>query len=93
MQSVLREVFEGKQEVKHDTLPMAAEPEGVYEKSTFDEIFESLNYDYEVAAVVLLTQERFGFTYGKKYVHKMFSNIDFLNELPVFKELQFQEHG
>lgn len=30
MQSVLREVFEGKQEVKHDTLPMAAEPEGVY---------------------------------------------------------------
>jgi hypothetical protein len=93
MQSVLKEVFEGKQEVKHDTLPMAAEPEGVYEKSTFDEIFESLNYDYEVAAVVLLTQERFGFTYGKKYVHKMFSNIDFLQELPALKELQFQEHG
>ena len=92
MQSVLREVFEGKKKEKV-ALPMAAEPEGVYEKSTFDEIFESLNYDHEVAAVVLLSQQRFGFTYGKKYIHKMFSNIDFLNELRVFKELQFQENG
>ena len=92
IESVLKEVFEGEKKEKV-ALPMAAEPEGGYEKSTFDEIFESLDYDYEVAAVVLLTQQRFGFTYGKKYVHKMFSNIDFLNELPVFKELQFQENG
>lgn len=94
MQSMLREVFEGKS-AEEEALPMAAEPAEVYgdNKSGFDDIFESLNYDHEVAAVVLLTKERFGFTYGKKYIHKMFSNIDLLNELPVFNQLQFQEYG
>src|SRR5690606_20229210 len=29
----------------------------------------------------------------KKYIHKMFSNIIFLESLPVFEDLKFQENG
>ncbi|MCM4150311.1 restriction endonuclease subunit S [Arenibacter sp. N53] len=80
---------------EEEQLRVAAEPEIVYEKeqTAIDTLFETLNWDYEVAAIQVLTQRRFGFTYGKKYTHKMFSNIELLNTMPKFKELAFKEKG
>jgi type I restriction enzyme S subunit len=78
-----------------EELGMVAEPGAAYDtdKEAIDALFESINYDYEVAAILLLTQKRYGFTYGKKYIHKMFSNIEMVNTLPVFKGLVFEENG
>ncbi len=63
------------------------------DKQAIDALFETINYDYEVAAIQMLTERRFGFTYGKKYTHKMFSNIELLNTMPKFKDLAFEEKG
>ncbi|WP_437397205.1 restriction endonuclease subunit S [Flagellimonas lutimaris] len=63
------------------------------DKESIDTLFENINFDYEVAVVQLLTERRFGFTYGKKYTHKMFSNIELLNTMPKLKELVFEEKG
>ncbi|WP_299547412.1 restriction endonuclease subunit S [Seonamhaeicola sp.] len=78
-----------------DELNIAAELGAVYEKDkvSLDSLFETINYDYEVAAIVLLTRQILDRTYGRKFIHKMFSNIQFLESLPVFKELEFQENG
>lgn len=76
---------------KEVVLDRVAEPDST---DTFTEIINQLNfnYDYEIAAIVSLTFGRFQRSYGKKYIHKMFSNIEFLNTLPVCKELTFQEN-
>lgn len=76
-------------------LGMVAEPGEAYEKDkeSIDSLFEAINYDYEVAAIQLLTERRIGFTYGKKYTHKMFSNIEMLSTMPKFKDLAFEEKG
>lgn len=58
-----------------------------------DTLFETINFDYEVAAIQLLTESRFSFTYGKKYTHKMFSNIELLNTMPKLNQLVFEEKG
>jgi restriction endonuclease S subunit len=63
------------------------------DKKAIDALFATIDYDYEVAAIQLLSERRFGFTYGKKYTHKMFSNIEMLNTLPKFKDLVFEEKG
>jgi len=78
-----------------EQLNIAAEPGAAYEKdkASLDSLFETINYDYEVAAVVLLTRQILDRTYGRKFIHKMFSNIQFLESLPVFKDLEFQENG
>ncbi len=76
-----------------EQLGMVAEPEAVYEASTIDELFSELNFDFEIAAIVLLTKNHLGKSYGKKYIHKMFSNIEFLNTLPKYKEVPFIENG
>lgn len=75
-------------------LGMVAEPGAAYEKDkeSIDSLFDAINYDYEVAVVVLLTRQRMDRTYGKKYIHKMFSNIKFLEDLPIFEDLKFQEN-
>lgn len=78
-----------------EELGMVAESGTAYQmdKESIDTLFETINYDYEVAVIQLLTNRRFGFNYGKKYTHKMFSNIEMLNTLPKFKELAFEEKG
>ncbi|MBD0833748.1 restriction endonuclease subunit S [Aestuariibaculum sediminum] len=83
-------VSEAKEE-----LGMVAEAGAAYErdKEAIDSLFDKINYDYEVGVVVLLTRQILDRTYGKKYVHKMLSNIQFLEELPVFKDLAFKENG
>lgn len=82
-------------EKEEDNLAVAAEPGVAYQndKTAIDALFETINHDYEVAVIQLLTDRRFGFTYGKKYTHKMFSNIEMLNTMPKFKELAFEEKG
>lgn len=83
-------VGEAKEKLGH-----VAEEGAVYnnDKEAIDALFETLNFDYEVATIQLLTERRFGFTYGKKYTHKMFSNIELLNTFPKPKELAFEEKG
>ncbi|MEL0457341.1 restriction endonuclease subunit S [Flavobacteriaceae bacterium SZ-1-7] len=78
-----------------EQLGMVAEAGAAYErdKEAIDSLFDKINYDYEVGVVVLLTRQILDRTYGKKYVHKMLSNIQFLEELPVFKDLAFKENG
>lgn len=76
-----------------EAMDRAAEPEVTYGFQSFDEMFKELNFDFEVATVVLLTYQRFDRCYGKKYIHKMFSNIEMLNTLPAVKDLKFEEHG
>lgn len=82
-------------EKEDEKLALAAEPGLAYEidKTAIDALFETINHDYEVAVIQLLTDRRFGFTYGKKYTHKMFSNIEMLNTMPKFKALAFEEKG
>lgn len=75
---------------KEVVLDRVAEPNNT---NTFTEIMNQLNFDYEIAAIVSLTFGRFQRSYGKKYIHKMFSNIELLNTLPVFTELTFEENG
>lgn len=76
-------------------LGKVAEPGAAYEKDkeSIDSLFDTINYDYEVAVVVFLTRKQLDRTYGKKYIHKMFSNIKFLEDLPVFEDLKFEENG
>ncbi len=83
-------VGEAKEELR-----MVAEPGTIYEKDkvSLDNLYNSVNYDYEVATVVLLTRQILNRTFGKKYIHKMFSNIQFFESLPVFEDLEFQENG
>lgn len=78
-----------------EQLGMVAETGAAYErdKEAIDSLFDTINYDYEVGVVVLLTRQILDRRYGKKYVHKMLSNIQFLEELPVFKDLAFKENG
>jgi len=85
----------GAYTIKEDNLNVAAEPGQAYEKDkvAIDELFKAINYDYEVATIQMLTERRFGYTYGKKYTHKMFSNIELLNTMPKFKDLSFEEKG
>lgn len=82
-------------ETKEEKLAVAAEPGAAYQndQDAIDALFETINHDYETAVVQLLTERRFGFTYGKKYTHKMFSNIEMLNTMPKFKDLAFEEKG
>ncbi len=82
-------------EVREEKLNVAAEPGQAYEndKGAIDDLFKAINYDYEIATIQMLTNRRFGFTYGKKYTHKMFSNIELLNTMPKFKDLAFEEKG
>ncbi len=83
----------GKYEVEDD-LKMVAENEPVYGKEEkLEDLFPTLNYDFELATVVLLTEQRFNCNYGKKYFHKMFSNMQFLASLPKINKLQFAEKG
>jgi hypothetical protein len=75
-------------------LGLAAESGMEYKKEqNLDDIFDSINYDYEVGVVIFLTRKILLKNYGKKYIHKMFSNIQFLSELPVFEDLVFEENG
>lgn len=80
---------------KEVVLDMVAEPEQSYKSNadTFTEIVNQLNFDYEIATIVSLTFGRFQRSYGKKYIHKMFSNIELLNSLPKFEALTFEENG
>ena len=80
---------------EEEKLGMAAEHGAAYQndKEAIDALFETINHDYETAVIQLLTERRFGFTYGKKYTHKMFSNIEMLNTMPKIKELAFEEKG
>ncbi|MGB3491826.1 MAG: restriction endonuclease subunit S, partial [Elainellaceae cyanobacterium] len=82
-------------EQEEEKLGMVAEPGEVYQsdKEAIDALFETINHDYETAVIQLLTERRFGFTYGKKYTHKMFSNIEMLNTMLKFKDLAFEEKG
>ena len=85
----------GEAEKEVESLQMVAEPEAVYEtkENAISDLFKTLNFDYEVATIVWLTEQKLGMSYGKKYIHKMFSNIEFLNTLPAVKEITFQENG
>jgi type I restriction enzyme S subunit len=80
---------------EEEKLGMAAEPGAAYmnDKESIDALFETIDFDYEVAAIQLLTEQRFGFTYGKKYTHKMFSNMQLLNTMPKLNNLVFEEKG
>lgn len=75
---------------KEDILGMVAEEN---DTDTFTEIINQINFDYEIAAIASLTFQRFKRSYGKKYIHKMFSNIELLNTQPIFKKLVFEEKG
>lgn len=100
-QKLLKEIEElkgkkpAKKSSKNKNTSLDAKPGTAYQndKQTIDALFETVNYDYEVAAIQMLTERRFGFTYGKKYTHKMFSNIELLNTMPKFKDLVFEEKG
>mgnify|MGYP003642904441 CR=1 FL=1 len=78
-----------------ENLGMVAEPGTTYQndKEAINALFETINHDYETAVIQLLTDRRFGFTYGKKYTHKMFSNIEMLHTMPKFNDLVFEEKG
>lgn len=80
---------------RNEKLNVAAEPGQAYEKDkvAIDDLFKTINYDYEIAAIQMLTNRRFGFTYGKKYTHKMLSNIALFENPLKFKELAFEEKG
>lgn len=75
---------------KEVVLDRVAEPDNT---DAFTAIMSQLNFDYEIAAIASLTFQRFKHNYGKKYMHKMFSNIELLNTLTVLKELAFEEKG
>jgi len=76
-----------------DELRRVAEDEAEYSDSLFGEEGLVLNYDYELVTVVLLTEKHLGLNYGRKYFHKMFSNMQFLASLPKINKLNFIEHG
>lgn len=60
---------------------------------SFKDIFESINYDYEVATIAWLTERELKRSYGKKYIQKTYSNMQLLNILPAIKQQPvFQEH-
>ncbi|HET8885385.1 MAG TPA: restriction endonuclease subunit S [Salinimicrobium sp.] len=81
-------------ELGTDDYRKVAEEEIKYGKEEkLKDLFPTLNYDFELAAVVLLTEQRFKLNYGKKYLHKIFSNMQFLASLPKINELQFSEKG
>jgi len=81
---------------KEESFQIVAEPKKLYEtkkESSISELFNQINLDYEIAAIVWLTEQKLKKNFGKKFIHKMFSNIELLNTLPVIKNLEFQEKG
>lgn len=74
-----------------ETLSMVAEETTHYE--TFKDIFDSINYDFEVATIAWLTERELKRSYGKKYIQKTYSNMQLLNILPAIKQQPvFEEH-
>ncbi|MEW4925763.1 restriction endonuclease subunit S [Algibacter sp. 2305UL17-15] len=86
--SLLDQAFKGQLIKSEETQTTQLEKDTVIK-----EVLNTINYDYEVATIVYLTWKVLKMNYGKKYIHKMLSNIQFLEDLPVFEDLEFEENA
>ncbi|MCH3884389.1 restriction endonuclease subunit S [Tenacibaculum aquimarinum] len=79
---------------KEENLQVAAEPTAIYktQETNLSNLFPTLNYDYEIATIVWRTKQKLGKEFGKKYIQKTISNIQFLSTLPKIEGIVFKEY-